>query len=117
MSVSASHHEGFPITVLEAMLAGLPVVATDVGGVPEQVVDGTGMLVAPRDPAALAAALHGLAGDVPIGVPPWDRRHASGSAAVFRIERSVAALEEAYSRLANGRAGWIVRTAAVERIE
>ena len=46
--VSASHHEGFPNNILEAMCAGLPVVATNVGGVPEQVVDGvTGMLVAP----------------------------------------------------------------------
>ena len=101
--VSASHHEGFPNNVLEAMCAGLPVVATAVGGVPEQVVDGvTGLLVAPHDPAALAAALHGLAGDA-------NRRAAMGAAArqrvgcYFPIERSVAALQEAYSRLADER--------------
>ena len=47
--------EGFGLAVLEAMLAGLPVVATNVSSLPELVVDGeTGFLVAPDDPAALA---------------------------------------------------------------
>jgi glycosyltransferase involved in cell wall biosynthesis len=53
--------EGFPLVVLEAMAAGIPVVATPVGGVGELVRDGeTGLLVPPEDPAALAAALHRL---------------------------------------------------------
>jgi alpha-maltose-1-phosphate synthase len=44
--------------VLEAMLAGLPVVASEVSSLPELVVDGeTGYLVRPDDPAALAAAI------------------------------------------------------------
>jgi glycosyltransferase involved in cell wall biosynthesis len=55
---SASHVEGMPNAVLEAMAAGLPVVATQVGGVPEIVVDGqTGLLVTPADDTALAQAL------------------------------------------------------------
>jgi glycogen synthase len=63
--VSASHHEGFPNNILEAMSAGLPVVATAVGGVPEQIIDGeTGILVPPRDHAALASAIDALAADV-----------------------------------------------------
>ena len=45
------------------MTAGVPVVATRVGGVPELVPDGTGLLVAPGDPAALAAAIARLLDD------------------------------------------------------
>lgn len=62
-----SHFEGLPMSVIEAMLAGLPVVATDIRGPREQVVDGaTGLLVPPASAAPLAAALTRLAADAPL---------------------------------------------------
>ncbi|MBM4439386.1 MAG: glycosyltransferase [Candidatus Rokubacteria bacterium] len=69
VSVLASHSEGMPNAVLEAMLAGRPVVATAVGGVPEVVEDGvTGYLVRPRDASALAAPIARLLKDPAIAV-------------------------------------------------
>ncbi len=62
--LSTSREEGRPGVILEAALAGLPVVATRVGSVGELVRDGMdGVLVAPGDVAGLAAALTELAGD------------------------------------------------------
>ncbi len=62
--VLPSRNEGFPVTIMEAMLAGIPVIATDVGGVRESVDDSvTGLVVPPEDPAALAAAIQRLIDD------------------------------------------------------
>lgn len=62
-----SVQEAFGIVVVEAMAAGLPVVAARAAAVPELVQDGaTGRLVEPRDPAALAAALAQLLDDEPL---------------------------------------------------
>jgi glycosyltransferase involved in cell wall biosynthesis len=56
--------EGLCLAVIEAQVAGVPVVATPVGGIRETVVDGqTGLLVPPRDPDALAAAIRRLLED------------------------------------------------------
>ncbi len=62
--VLPSYFEGLPMSVIEAMLTGLPVVATAIRGPREQVVpDVTGLLVQPREIAGLAAALRRLAAD------------------------------------------------------
>jgi glycosyltransferase involved in cell wall biosynthesis len=64
-----SHFEGLPMSVIEAMLTGLPVVATRVRGPREQVVDGvTGMLVPAMKVAPLAAALRRLVEDADLRV-------------------------------------------------
>jgi glycosyltransferase involved in cell wall biosynthesis len=64
VAVCCSDFEGGPLSVMEYMEAGLPVVATRVGGLPELVEEGqTGLLVAPRDPAALGDAVAGLLRD------------------------------------------------------
>jgi glycosyltransferase involved in cell wall biosynthesis len=60
----ASEAEALPMSILEAMALARPVVATDVGGTPNQVLDGeTGRLVPPGDSAAIVRALLELAAD------------------------------------------------------
>lgn len=65
--VFPSLSENLPFSLLEAMDAGLPVIATAVGGIPEVIVDGqTGLLVPPCDVTALAQAILRLASDRPM---------------------------------------------------
>ena len=59
--VLSSHSENMPLAVLEALCCGLPVAATDVGGVPEAVGE-DGALAPPNDPAALAGAIRDVLG-------------------------------------------------------
>ncbi|MBT6048549.1 MAG: glycosyltransferase [Candidatus Scalindua sp.] len=62
--VLPSLREGLPLTILEAMACGRPVIATNVGGIPEAVKDGeNGILVYPKDPEALYRAMNELLGD------------------------------------------------------
>jgi len=97
--VNSSISEGISLTILEAMAAGLPVVATSVGGTPEVVVhDVTGLLVAARSPDAMANAM------VELAESP-ERRRAFATAgrsrveASFTIDRMVADYAREYHRL------------------
>lgn len=64
--VLASDHEGSPISILEAMRAGLPIIASDLPGIRDQLDDGQcGMLVAGDDPSAFTNAMQNLANDAP----------------------------------------------------
>lgn len=58
---SSSHREGLPLSLLEAMMAELPIVATSVGDIPNVVTKEMGIVVPPRQPEELAAALEKLA--------------------------------------------------------
>jgi len=103
--VHPSHQEGFSNAILEAMAAGLPVIACDVGGNPEAVVDGeTGRLVPPRCPGRLAEAMSELLGDE-------GKRRAMGEAGRRRAEerfslgRMVAEVEAMYESLVPRKGG------------
>jgi len=102
MFVLSSRWEGNPLSVMEAMAAGLPVVSTAVGGVPELVREGvTGLLVPSEDAGALAQAMQALVDD-PV------RRQAMGAAARrhavahFDIRHTVRGYEQLYERLLSG---------------
>ena len=78
--VHSTRADNHPLAVLEALACGVPVVASRVGGIPEQVRDETGILVDPGKPEALAGAIAELLGDEP-------RRRAMGTAAAADARR------------------------------
>jgi glycosyltransferase involved in cell wall biosynthesis len=87
--------EGLPYSILEAMRAGLPIVATDVGGVSEAIQDGvTGLLVAPGSSDALAAAISRLIDD-----PALRERLGAAARERFEKEFSLAAMHESAARV------------------
>jgi glycosyltransferase involved in cell wall biosynthesis len=102
VAVVSSHNEGTPVSLIEAGAAGLPAVATDVGGV-RDVVGGEGGLLVPRgDAEALAAAFVRMASDAEL-------RAACGRAARRRslgrygIERLIGDIDALYAELAASR--------------
>ncbi|MCG3115115.1 MAG: glycosyltransferase [Candidatus Manganitrophus sp. SA1] len=99
ISVLPSLAEGFSNAILESMAAGLPMVATDVGGNREAIVEGeTGFLVPPRDPETLADRILRLLGDREGG----QRMGKAGRERIettFSLQRMVTETERFYERL------------------
>lgn len=86
--VLSTNWEGFPISILEAMRAGLPVIATDVDGVREAVVDGeSGILVQARDGNGLARAIQQLIAD-----PALRQRMGSRGRTIYERRFSLSAM-------------------------
>jgi glycosyltransferase involved in cell wall biosynthesis len=101
--VCSSRSEAFPLATLEAMAMGIPVIATTVGGLPEQIDHlENGILVRPEDPEAIAAWLVRLYDDA-------DLRHRLGSAGAervgreFTLDRQAEGLHRAYLTALNSR--------------
>ncbi len=98
LAVLPSHQEGFANAILEAMACGLPVIATNVGGNPEAVVDGeTGLIVPPHHPDALARAILELAED-----PALARKMGAAGRKRAEARFSLEACVEAYDAFYRG---------------
>jgi glycosyltransferase involved in cell wall biosynthesis len=105
-----SYEEALPVSLLEAMAAGVPVVASAVGGIPEVVADGvSGYLVAPGDKVSLERSLRRLLGDRPLG-----QRIGAAARETARLrfspERALPQLEDIYRALGLAAAGADVRS-------
>jgi glycosyltransferase involved in cell wall biosynthesis len=94
-------YECLPFSILEAMGHGLPVVATDLAGIPEAVIDGvTGRVVPPADVDALAQAIGDVAGN-PERALAMGQKGRQRLAANFSTAQMVARMTEIYMRLAS----------------
>lgn len=100
-----STYEGFGVAAVEASAMALPVVATNVHGIPDVVMDGqTGLLVPPKDPEAMAAALGKLVEDV-------DMRHTLGEAgrefvaSQYDWQQNTAQMDTIYENVLKGATG------------
>jgi glycosyltransferase involved in cell wall biosynthesis len=98
IAILASDNEGTPVALIEASAAGRPAVATAVGGVPDVVIAGAGVLVPAGDHAALAGAVVRLAGDAELRAEMGARarEHVVG---MFSIERLLTDVERLYDEL------------------
>jgi glycosyltransferase involved in cell wall biosynthesis len=95
--------EGLPLSILEAMAANKPVIATNVGGTPEAITNGeTGLLVPPEDPTALATAIQSVLHDPEFarGLAARGRAHVRQE---FSVETMVSRITAIYEEVLGGR--------------
>jgi glycosyltransferase involved in cell wall biosynthesis len=96
ISVLTSLSEGLPNSILEAMAAGKPVVATDVGAIPDAIVDGvSGYLVPSGDADALAGRLRILAAD-PEARQQFGREGRNRAQSLYSAQAAMTSLMELY---------------------
>ena len=101
--VLASRKEGFPYTVLEAMQAGLPIIASQTGGIPEALGE-AGFLVRPEDPKELAQVLGKVVSDINTHGPQYFNgltQKAKARAGGFNQEKMLDETERIYRQLIN----------------
>lgn len=112
--ILASTREGIPVALMEAMAAGVPAIATGVGGIPELLWGGAGMLVPPGDAPALTWAIEELLRDPALRA----RLGATGRARIarrFSIDRTAQLLEACFAGQNRTLAGILKRTKAPYR--
>jgi glycosyltransferase involved in cell wall biosynthesis len=95
---SSAFGEGFSNVIAEGMACGLPAIATDVGDA-VRIIGDTGLVVQPREPQALAAAIRRLASEAPVLRAERATRARARIAELFPLQRSVSRTEEVYSSL------------------
>jgi glycosyltransferase involved in cell wall biosynthesis len=96
--------EGIPVSLVEAMAHGIPVVSTSTGAIPELLENGAGVLVPERDPQALALALESLVRDGAL----WERYSRDGrerATSQYDVRVTAGRLVELFAGRANGRNG------------
>jgi len=91
ITTALGEKEGIPVSLIEAMAHGIPVVSTTTGGIPELLEGGAGLLVPPKDPVALADAIECLANEPKLGkqLAEAGRKRVEDS---FAVESAVAEL-------------------------
>jgi glycosyltransferase involved in cell wall biosynthesis len=99
--VLSSDYEGNPLSVMEAMAAGKPMICTAVGGVPELVEDGCGLLVPPRDAQALSEAMSRMLENTSV-TKSMGEKSARRAVERFDLRAMTEAYEDLYKKLVAG---------------
>ena len=94
--VLPSRADPFPLSMLEAMATGIPVIGARVDGIAEQITDGCGVLVDPEDPEDLARAIRRVAGRSGADREAMGRAARERIAANFTLEHQAAGMHDAY---------------------